>query len=119
MDNYVIDHLRSLYGMDPSVPHAAMQFPRVPPGVRPQMFKVYDPVMERFASQTKTAGRMLQDFQQAYQRYASGLTINSQIIPPGHPLHTDHESIESLKAENDKMARENAELRKKLEKTKS
>ena len=116
MDNYVIDHLKSLYGMDPNVPHAALQFPRMPPSIKPQLFKGHDPVMERFARQTKTASRILYDFQQAYQRHASGLlAMNSQIIPPGHPLHID-ESIEALKAENDKMARENAELRKKLEK---
>ena len=51
-----------------------------------------------------------------YQEYASGLlSKNSPVIPPGHPLFTSNNSIQTLKTENDKLVKENLELRKKLE----
>ena len=59
----------------------------------------------------------LQGFQHMYQQYAAGLlTMNSAIIPPGHPLYTRQNSVETLQAENDKLLKENLELKKKLEK---
>jgi hypothetical protein len=63
----------------------------------------------------------LQGFQQSYQRYASGLlTMNSNgIIPPGHPLFNRQNSVNTLKAENDKLLKENLELKKKLEERKN
>ena len=52
-----------------------------------------------------------------YQQYASGLlSMNSNIVPPGHPLYTRQNSVETLQAENDKLVKENLELKKKLEK---
>ena len=41
--------------------------------------------------------------------------MNSAIIPPGHPLYTRQNSVETLQAENDKLLKENLELKKKLE----
>jgi len=52
-----------------------------------------------------------------YKQYAAGLlTMNSTVIPPGHPAYTRKNSIESLQTENDKLVKENLELKKKLEK---
>jgi hypothetical protein len=52
-----------------------------------------------------------------YQQYASGLiSMNSSIIPPGHPLYTRQNSVKTLQAENDKLLKENLNLKKKLEK---
>ena len=57
-------------------------------------------------------------FQKLYQQHASGLMKmnSSAIIPPGHPLFSEKNSIESLKAENDKLLKQNLELKKKIEK---
>ena len=41
--------------------------------------------------------------------------MNSTIIPPGHPLYSKKNSAEILRAENDKLLKENNELKKKLE----
>ena len=52
-----------------------------------------------------------------YQQYASGLlSMNSTIIPPGHPLYSRQNSIETLQATNDKLLKENLELKKKVKK---
>jgi hypothetical protein len=37
------------------------------------------------------------------------------VIPPGHPAYTRQNSIETLQTENDKLIKENLELKKKLE----
>ena len=41
--------------------------------------------------------------------------MNSSIIPPGHPLFSRENSIITLKEENDKLLKENLELKKKLD----
>ena len=45
---------------------------------------------EQFSQeQASTINQKLQGFQHMYQQYASGLlSMNSTIIPPGHPLYT-------------------------------
>ena len=72
---------------------------------------------EQFLKQTETINQKLQGFQHMYQQYASGLlSMNSMIIPPGHPLYNKQNSISSLQTENDKLLKENLELKKKLDK---
>ena len=121
MDNMVNRHLQDMYGLNPNIPHMAFQFPRLPPGLAHPMFKNYEsPLKEQFSQQTETINQKLQGFQQMYQQYASGLlSMNSTIIPPGHPLYTKKNSTEVLRAENDKLLKENNELKKKLEKKSS
>ena len=118
MDDMVIKQLQDLYGMNPNVPHIALQFPRLPPGLSHPMFKIYEnPIKEQFSKQASTINQKLQGFQHMYQQYAAGLlTMNSAIIPPGHPLYTRQNSVETLQAENDKLLKENLELKKRLEK---
>jgi hypothetical protein len=52
-----------------------------------------------------------------YQKFASGLFDMHYpgLIPPGHPLHSRQNSIETLNAENSKLQKENLDLRKKVE----
>ncbi|MCE2614937.1 MAG: hypothetical protein LVO36_03440 [Nitrosopumilus sp. (ex Thoosa mismalolli)] len=118
MYDMAIKQLQDLYGMNPNVPHMALQFPRLPPGLSHPMFKIYEnPMKEQFSKQASTINQKLQGFQHMYQQYAAGLlTMNSAIIPPGHPLYTRQNSVETLQAENDKLLKENLELKKKLEK---
>jgi len=42
--------------------------------------------------------------------------MNSVIIPPGHPLYNRQNSVETLQSTNDKLLKENLNLKKKLEK---
>ena len=118
MDNSAIKHLQDLYGLNPNIPHLASQFPRLPPGLTHPMFKIYEtPMKEQFSQEMVTINQKLQGFQQMYQQYASGLvSMNSTIIPPGHPLYTRQNSVQTLQTENDKLLKENLNLKKKLEK---
>ena len=112
-----MNHLQDLYGLNPHIPHVAFQFPRLPPGLSGSMFKVDAiPMKEQFSQNASTMNQKLRGFQHMYQQYASGLiSKNSAIIPPGHPLYTRQNSVETLQAENDKLLKENLELKKKLE----
>lgn len=118
MDNSVIKHLQDLYGLNPNIPHLALQFPRLPPGLTHPMFKIYEtPMKEQFSQELDTINQKLQGFQHMYQQYASGLvSMNSKIIPPGHPMYTRQNSVQTLQTENDKLLKENLNLKKKLEK---
>jgi hypothetical protein len=82
------------------------------------MFKIYEnPLKEKFSQDAATINQKLQGFQQMYQQYASGLlSMNTTIVPPGHPLYTRQNSVNTLKTENDKLLKENLELKKKLDK---
>ena len=116
MDNLAIKHLQDLYGLNPNIPHMAFQFPRLPPGISNPMFKIYEnPMKEQFSEQADTINQKLQGFQHMYQQYASGLlTMNSTIIPPGHPLYSRQNSAKTLQTENNKLLKENQELKKQL-----
>ena len=118
MDNFAIKHLQDLYGLNPNIPHLALQFPRLPPGLNHPMFKIYEnPMKEQFSDEVSAISQKLQGFQHMYQQYASGLlSMNSAIIPPGHPLYNRQNSMEALQAKNDKLLKENLELKKKLDK---
>ena len=100
MDNFAIKHLRDLYGLNPNIPHLALQFPRLPPGLNHPMFKIYEnPMKEQFSDEVSAISQKLQGFQHMYQQYASGLlSMNSAIIPPGHPLYNRQNSVEALQA---------------------
>jgi hypothetical protein len=122
MEEFVINQLRELFGLNPNIPHRAFQFPRLPPGLSHPMFKIHEiPTKKKFSQETGLINRKLEHFQKLYQQYASGLMRmnSSTIIPPGHPLFSEGNSIESLKAENDKLLKQNLELKKKLEKENS
>lgn len=121
MEELPVKHLKDLYGLNPDMSHVALQFPRLPPGLFNPMFKIFEnPSKEKFAQDNAMINQKLQGFQQSYQRYASGLlTMNSGgIVPPGHPLFNQQSSIGTLKAQNDKLIKENSELRKKLDEKK-
>lgn len=121
MDDLPIKQLKDIYGLNPNIPHLALQFPRLPPGLSNPMFKIFEnPMKEKFAEDNASINKKLQGFQQSYQRYASGLlTMNSSgLIPPGHPLFSRQNSVSTLKAENDKLLKENLELKKKLDEKK-
>ena len=118
MEDLPIKHLKDIYGLNPNIPHLALQFPRLPPNLSNPMFKIFEnPMKEKFVEDNALINKKLQGFQQSYQRYASGLlTMNSSgIVPPGHPLFSRQNSVSTLKAENDKLLKENLELKKKLD----
>ena len=118
MDDFVLKHLRELYGLNPDATNRAFQFPRLPPGIMHPMFKIHNnPSKERFNQNASKLSKRLDGFQKLYQQHASGLfTMSSGVIPPGHPLYSEKNSVEYLKAENDKLLKQNIELKNKLDK---
>ena len=118
MDDTVINHLRNLYEINPEIPHRAFQFPRLPPGLTHPMFKTFEnPMKAKFVQNANSLNKKLDGFQKMYQQHVSGLmSMNpTLIIPPGHPMYSQKDSVETLKAENDKLFKQNLELKKKLE----
>ena len=119
MEDLSINQLKNIYGLNPNIPHLALQFPRLPPGLFNPMFKIFEnPMKEKITKENALINKKLQGFQESYQKHASGLmTMNSYgIIPPSHPLFSLQNSVSALKMENDKLYRENLELKKKLDK---
>ena len=118
MEDLPTKQLKDLFGLNPNIPHLALQFPRLPPGLSNPLFKIFEnPMKEKFIEDNALINKKLQGFQQSYQKHVSGLlTMNSgMVIPPGHPLFSHQNSVMSLKAENDKLLKENLELKKKLD----
>ncbi len=116
VDKQITNHMRDLYGLNPDIVHPALQFPRLPPARRSNpMFGVYENPLREQITRIDAARQRLAGFQHMYQQYASSLlTMNSTVIPPGHPAYTRQNSMETLQIENDKLLKENLELKKKI-----
>ena len=122
MDDYVLKQLKDLYGLSPDIPHMALQFPRIPPGITHPMQKIIEnPMRDKFLQEASRMNKNLDGFQKLYQQHASRLMTMkaNRVIPPGHPLYSEKNSLEYLKAENDKLMKQNIHLKKKLEKENS
>ena len=58
----------------------------------------------------------LQDFNQMFRDKANSLIeMNTNVLPPGHPLFSRENSLLTLKEENDKLLKENLELKKQID----
>jgi hypothetical protein len=122
MDDVVLNQLKNLYDLNNDIPHRAFQFPRLPPGINPPMFKIFEnPMKENFLQNASNLNKKLDGFQRLYHQHVSGLTSmnSSGIIPPGHPLYSEKNSVKILKTRNEELEKQNLELKKKLDKKQS
>lgn len=118
MDEQLFRHIQSLYDLNHDIPHRAFQFPRLPPGLIHPMSKTFEnPIKAKFVQDSSNLSKKLDGFQNFYQQYASGLTMmnGKELVPPGHPLYSEKNSIKILKKENERLEKQNMELKKKLE----
>jgi len=95
---------------------------RYPPGVNIPKGLVNTPrLKERLSVDSASLNPKLENFAEMYQQMASNLLNMSvdKLIPPGHPMYSKENSITLLKEENQKILKENLELKKKLEDKKS
>ena len=95
---------------------------RYPPGVNIPKGLVNTPrLKERLSVDNASLNPKLENFAEMYQQMASNLLNMSvdKLIPPGHPMYSKENSITLLKEENQKILKENLELKKKLEDKKS
>ncbi|MDC0186994.1 hypothetical protein OAJ08_02270 [Candidatus Nitrosopelagicus sp.] len=75
-------------------------------------------IREKFNRRNASMMPNLEDFNQMFRQYADGLLNGSEsIFPPGHPLYNKEKSFSLLKEANDKLLKENLELKKQLEKS--
>ena len=113
MDEQVRRHLIEQQGLTINNLHT---LPIYPPGTNPPSIKVKSSIQNNLSKGTTNVEK-LHDFQQMYQKYASGLiSMNFPgVVPPGHPLYSRQHSISTLQSENKKLQKENMELKKQLE----
>jgi len=92
---------------------------RYPPRSNPPTgFSGIQEIHERFNKRNASLMPNLQDFNQMFHQYANGLlNTNESIFPPGHPLYNREKSFSLLKEANDKLLKENIELKKQIEKS--
>ncbi|CAE6499377.1 MAG: hypothetical protein QXE84_07220 [Candidatus Nitrosotenuis sp.] len=92
-------------------------FHRYPPsaGILQGMASHPAKLKEKILKENPLFSARLNDFGRMYLRHASSLfDMNSSVFPPGHPMYDNRVDI-TVAEENEKLKRENLELRKRLE----
>ena len=117
MDYFDIRRNMELSGIHPEFGIPMSLFPRFPPGISPKSLGVINQkhLKEKFFNDNASINTKLHDFNQMYQKFASGLfELAYPAVPPGHPLYSKRESTVSLQSENNKLKKENIDLKKQL-----
>ncbi len=117
MDNFYTKMNMELSGIHSDFGIPTSIFPRFPPGISPPSLGMVDQkrLKEKFFSDNASINSKLQDFNQMYQKFASGLfELAYPALPPSHPLYSRLESTISLQNENEKLRKENLELKKQI-----
>ena len=98
--------------------HGPVDSVRYPPTSKPPTGVIgIQKIRERFNKRNASLMPNLEDFNQMFRQYADGLLNTSEsIFPPGHPLYNKEKSFSLLKEANDKLLKENLELKKQIEK---
>ena len=96
-------------------------FMRFPPNSNPPKGLVNPRILKNnFLNNGASILPKLQDFNQMFREHADNiLNMNESVFPPGHPLFNREKSISILKETNDKLTKENLELKKQLQSKKS
>lgn len=116
MDDHLERHLRDLYGLNPDMPHMAFQFPRLPPLARHGLAGPTSSTQDRLGAGEDLARADFARFQDEFRQKAMGLLTGSGPMPPAHPLNNSRRLVNKLMAENDKLQKENQDLRDQLAK---
>ena len=111
-----------IYGFDMSMTNSPFAFPRLPPSVANRNIgisktsKLKDGIIHDNASMLAK----LFDFNTMFQQYASGLfdLAPSNQFGPGHPMYSKTNIVDLLESENEQLKKENAVLKRDLEKHK-
>jgi len=117
MDYFYTRRSIELSGIHPEFGIPTSIFPRYPPGISPPTLGAINQkrMKEKFFKDNASINIKLHDYNQTYQKTASGLfELAYPALPPSHPLYSRLESTISLKSENDKLKKENIDLKKQL-----
>ena len=107
-----------MYGLTTNLSALIPDSIRYPPSANIPIGLVNTPKLKKKLSADNAAlTPKLENFAQVYQQMAASLLNISfdKLIPPGHPLYSNENSIALLKDEKEKIRKENLELKKKLE----
>ena len=118
MNNPTSKKLFDMYGVTTNFSALTPDSIRYPPSANVPIGLVNTPKLnERLSSDNAALTPTLENFAQMYQQMAAGLLNMSldKLIPPGHPMYSNENSITLLKEEKEKISKENLELKKKLE----
>jgi len=90
---------------------------RYPPKSNPPTgFSGINEIREKFNKRNASMMPNLDDFNQMFRQYANGLlNAKDSVFPPGHPLYNREKSVSLMKEANDKLLKENLELKKQLD----
>ena len=107
-----------MYGLKTNFSILAPDSIRYPPGAGIPIGLANTPKLKKkISTDTAALTPKLENFAQMYQQMAAGLLNMSldKLVPPGHPMYSNENSITLLKEEKEKICKENLELKKKLE----
>ena len=95
-------------------------FPRLPPRAsHPLGISMTGKLKDNIIRDNSLMLERLSDFYTMFQQYASGLfDLAPNQFGPSHPMHKGANSINTLQVENEQLKKENAVLKKDLEKQK-
>ncbi len=117
MDYFYTRRNIELSGIHPELGIPMSLFPRFPPGISIPSHGAINQkrLKEKFFNDNASINTKLHDFNQMYQKFASGLfELAYPALPPGHPLYSRQVSTVSLQSENNKLRKENINLKKQL-----
>ena len=118
MDYFTTKRLFDMYGLTTDFTNLIPDSIRYPPSEHiPSSLVNVPKLKEKLSNDTASLNPKLEDFVQMYQQMAAGLLNMSldKLIPPGHPMYSKENSITLLKEENEKILKENFELKKRLQ----
>ena len=118
MDKFTAKKLFGVYGLTTDFSVLTPDSIRYPPNASIPKGLVNTPKLkERISADNAALTPKLENFAQMYQQLAAGLLNMSldKLVPPGHPMYSNENSITLLKEEKEKISKENLELKKKLE----
>ena len=118
MDYFPTKRLFDMHKLTTQFPNLLSDTIRYPPNVHAPSGLVDTPRLnEKLSNDAASLNPKLDDFVQMYQQMATNLLNMSldKLIPPGHPMYSKENSIALLKEENEKILKENFELKKRLQ----
>ena len=111
-----------IYGLDQSMTNSPVAFPRLPPSVANRNIGISKTgkLKEEIIHDNTSMLARLFDFHVMFQQYASRLfdLAPSNQFGPGHPMYSKINVVDSLQLENEQLKKENAALKRNLEKHK-
>ena len=108
------------YNQYQNMANSSFAFPRLPPMTNhPHGITMTGKLKDNIVRDNSLMLERLSDFYTIFQQYAAGLfDLAPNQFGPSHPMHKGVNSINALQVENEQLKKENAVLKKDLEKQK-